>query len=464
MSSRFFCVPRLLGLVLTGLLCLPAPAQELRRITFDQAVQLALERNITVQRARNAMDLQETQIAAEKADFLPNLNASTGANRVYGLSFDQTTGRTFTEASDGFSTSLSSSYQLYTGSERRSSLEQARRTLDANTHTYERTRQTVVFNVIQQYLQLILNREQIRIREEDLAAQQQQLTRIEEFVRVGSRAVADLYQQQATVASSELQLLDAQRQAQLSETRLIQVLQLDPFGQYEFAAPETAAVPTPQNYAMETLLRTAFSQRSDLKAQVAGIEASTLGIRAARANFLPSVSLQGSLSTRYSSQQQRLAGLDANNQPLFERTPFFSQIGDNRSQFLGLNVSVPIFNNRRNTASVERARVQYENSRLELENLQQTIAVEVRQAYLDYQSYTQRLRVAEVQLQAAQQALDVAQERYNVGASTLVELSQARASYVRAASDRAQAISQLQFQQKLIEYYQGVIDPSKSLF
>jgi outer membrane protein len=215
---------------------------------------------------------------------------------------------------------------------------------------------------------------------------------------------------------------------------------------------------------METLLRTAFSQRSDLKAQVAGIEASTLGIRAARANFLPSVSLQGSLSTRYSSQQQRLAGLDANNQPLFERTPFFSQIGDNRSQFLGLNVSVPIFNNRRNTASVERARVQYENSRLELENLQQTIAVEVRQAYLDYQSYTQRLRVAEVQLQAAQQALDVAQERYNVGASTLVELSQARASYVRAASDRAQAISQLQFQQKLIEYYQGVIDPSKSLF
>jgi outer membrane protein len=99
-----------------------------------------------------------------------------------------------------------------------------------------------------------------------------------------------------------------------------------------------------------------------------------------------------------------------------------------------------------------------------MENLQQGIALEVRQAYLDYQTAVKRLEVTEVQVRAAQQALEVEQERYDVGASTLVELTQARASFTDASSQRVQAIFQFHFQHRLIEYYQGTLDPAESLF
>ena len=99
-----------------------------------------------------------------------------------------------------------------------------------------------------------------------------------------------------------------------------------------------------------------------------------------------------------------------------------------------------------------------------MENLQQSVAIEVRQAYLDYQTAVKRLEVTEKSLRAADQAFQVEQERYNVGASTLVELTQSNSRYIDAASQRAQAVFQFHFQHRLIEYYQGSLDPTQPLF
>jgi len=467
-------------LALTGLLLLAAPAtfvhaQGARKISFNEAVQIALERNVTIRRSRNTVDLQSVNVARERADFYPNLNLSSNSTRNYGLSFDQTTGRTFSSTSDNVSLSANSSVNIFNGYADVASLNQAKHTLESNEYTHDRTRQTVLFNVISNYLQVILDHEQIRIRKEDLEAQNQQLTRIEEFTRVGARPVSDLYQQQATVANSELQLLEARRQAQLSQIRLIQVLQLDPFQDYEFTAPAADEIDlTPQVYDPEQLLRSAFDSRPDLRAQEASIAASSEGIRFAKAGRLPTLSLSGGIGSRFSSQLRRATTFDMVTDPVtgetssvptaFGTVPFGDQFRDNRAENVGINIQIPIFNRLQTKTGIERARVQYENARLDLENLQLTVAAEVRQAFLDYQTAEKRLDVTDKQLRAAQQALDVEQERYNVGASTLVELTQARSSYVQASSNRVQAVYQFHFQQRLVEYYQGVIDPSKPLF
>ncbi len=314
-----------------------------------------------------------------------------------------------------------------------------------------------MFNVISAYLQVILSREQIAIREEDLAAQQRQLTSIEEFVRVGARPVSDLYQQQATVASSEATLLTAQSALQLSEARLIQALQLDPLGAYDFPAPSSDDIPlVPRQFAADDMLRSAFDRRRDLRALELNIDASEQAIRITKAGYLPRLNFGAGISTSYSSQRTDFATGD--------QIPFGDQLSDNRSQSVSLSLSIPIFDRFVTKNSVERARVQYDNALLDLENLRQNIALEVRQAYLDYETAVKRLDVTEKQLRAAEQALEVEQERYDVGASTLVELTQARATYVNSASQRVQAIFQFHFQHKVIEYYQGVIDVSQSLF
>src|SRR5690606_35028374 len=184
----------------------------------------------------------------------------------------------------------------------------------------------------------------------------------------------------------------------------------------------------------------------------------------------PSLSLSFGYGTGYSSLGRR-AVLGPNGEPLLdenqnfvtEKTPFMDQFDQNRGGFLRFGFSIPIFDRLQTRSNVERARLQQRNAELDLQNLEQDVALEVRQAYLDYQTAVKRLDATEKQLQAPQQALAAEEERYNVGAATLVELTQARANYVQAAANRAQAIYRFVFQSRFIEYQLGTLDPSQPL-
>jgi len=427
-----------------------AQAQQVRDVSFNEAVQIALDKNVTILRAQNNLDLQELTVQSERMDFLPNLSFSSGANRSYGLQFDQTTGKLVNASNDGFNMSASSSISLFAGFSNVATLKGARATLESQEFSYERTRQTVVFNVISNYLSVILAEENIRIRKEDVESQTKLFEQIEEFVRVGTRAISDMYNQQATLANAELQLLNAESNFQVSKTRLIQVLHLDPLTDYNFLAPNADEIPVKARaYVPQDLLLAAFERRADLRAQELSIDAAEQNIRSAKSGSLPSLSLSTSAGTSYSSGG---------------RSNFNNQLTDNRSERIGLNLSVPIFSRFNTKRNIEASKVQYANARLDLENLQQSVAIEVRQAYLDYQTAVKRLEVTEKGLQASNQALQVEQERYNVGASTLVELTQARTRFVDSASQRAQALFQFHFQHRVIEFYLGTLDPGQPLF
>ncbi|MBT8399580.1 MAG: TolC family protein [Rhodothermia bacterium] len=443
----------------------PSSVAQTQRITFDDAVTLALERNVDLKKAENDVALQDQIVAREKADFLPDLNVSLRPSRSWGLTFDQTSFRQVTQKSDFFSVSASSSVNLFDGFGKVATLREAQHTLESSSLTLERRRQTVFFNVIQAYLQVILDKEQVQIRAEDVESQQQQLRRIEEFTRVGSRPISDLYQQQATLAASELQLLEAERAVQLSEVRLIQVLELDPLRVYDFDAPLQEDIDlSASTYELDALLQSSFQQRLDLQALDASIASSEEGIRAAKSGRYPSLTLFSSGGSSYSSLREEPI-IDVNDQVTgFERVPFADQLEDNRSASLGLTLSIPIFNRLFTKTNIQQARIRHSNLGLDRQNLEQNIALEVRQAYLDYLTAVKRLDVTEKQVRSARQAEQVESERYDIGASTLVELTQARASLVDAESQRAQAVYQFVFQGKVIEYYLGTLNPSQTLF
>ncbi len=135
-----------------------------RQITFDDAVSIALDRNVELKKAENDVGLQEQIVSREKAAFLPNLNLSTRSSRNWGLTFDQTSFQLVTEASNTFSMNASSSINLFNGFGDVASLRQAQSTLESSNLTFERQRQTVFFSVIQSYLQVILDQERVGIR------------------------------------------------------------------------------------------------------------------------------------------------------------------------------------------------------------------------------------------------------------------------------------------------------------
>jgi outer membrane protein len=423
----------------------PATAQTgtepVRTISFEEAIQIALEHNGSLRLAQNSAELSDVQVKQARAQFIPDLRFSTSTSEAIGRNFSQDEGRILNVTTHSVNASVSSSLTLFNGFANTGNLQVARLSAQASESDLNRTRETVVFTVMSNYLTLIAAREQLGVLQEALTAQQALEGDIQKAVTARTRPISDLYQQQAAVASAQLALVQGQRAVGIGEMALIQTLQLDATKDYNFQAPTLGTVPTEaRTFDLPQLTQQALARRADVTAAQVRVESAERSVKVASATRWPSVSLSAGYNSGYNS-----AG----------NIGFFDQFNQRRGGSLGLNVSLPIFDRFNASTNTQRARVQAENASINLENARQQVAVEVRRAVLDYKSAEEQLRQAEVQLRAANLALQTSQQRYDAGASTLVELSQARAAQVRAASDLVNARYSLVFQGRVMEYYLG---------
>lgn len=420
------------------------------QITLQEAINIALENNNQLKIAANDVALTEKQIRSEKADYLPSLDGNMSGNRNIGRSFNQNTGQITTRANNSFRSSLSASLPIFSGFENLHSLKSSRYDKKSNEENLQRVREDIIFNTVSNYLQYILDKKFLEIDRENLAASQKTLEQVKAQVEVGSRPTVDLYNQEATVANNELAVVNSENALQSSRLQLIQTLQIDPLKDYEFAAPEideqTISAP---DYNLDQLVTTALENRSDLKSEEFNIQSIKQQLEATRGSLYPSLSASASLSSSYSELQP----LDFQNQ-------FFDS---NVNRSFGLSLSIPIFGNLDRRTNVQSQQINYKNAQLNLRETELQIVQEVNQAYNDYESYIKELEATEKALTAAERTYQTQKERYEVGAGTLIELSDANAQYVEAQANRAQALFRVIFQKKLLDYYIGRMDQSISI-
>ncbi|MQA91634.1 MAG: TolC family protein [Gemmatimonas sp.] len=428
-----------LGPALAGWLVLgasPATAQEgPQTVTLGEAIEIALEQNPTVQQAENSARLGTLGVRQQQRELLPDLRLSTVGATPYASGIERDA-----SVSAGLSTSveISNIYSTFAG------IEQAQIDEQGGVQDLSRARQSVTYNVNSDFLTVLEAQEQVLVQQENLRSEQELDSQIQAFVDAGRRPISDLYQQQALTAGAELAVVQAERGLLVARMNLIQTLQLDPFGEYEFAAPEDMPVTMrAADLDPEELSARAFAQRPDLAAAELSVNSAQQGVRIADSSRWPTLSLTVGYGADFISTNQ---------------VGFFDQLDQQRGGILQLGVSVPLLDSTTGITR-ERARLDVENAQIGLENTQQTVATEVQTAYLDLALAEQQLDVAELQLRSAELALETAQRRYDVGAGTLVELTQARASQVGAASALVNARYGLVLQNRLLQYHLGELQP-----
>src|SRR3712207_856866 len=404
----------------------PLAAQQAppRRITFDDAVGIALKQNVTVRQAENATELGAAAVRQQQLQFLPDLRFSVSGSGDLGRNFSQTEGGIVNQTTGSMSTGVSSSITLWNGGQNTANLRSARLDEQASTRDLARTRQTVVFPVASNFLELVAQQEQLRVQQQNLAALEQQEEQIKRFVDAGSRPISDLYQQQASVAAARASVVETQRAVELAKVGLIQTLQLDAAGTYDFVPPAVSESAVNRQFNLDSLIARAYAQRADIDAEEARVGAADQDVKAAKASRMPTISLSAGYNTALSSASD---------------LSFADQLNQRRGGSVGIGVSIPLFDRGSADLATQRAQIQAENARLALEQQRQQVAVDVRRAYLDHQAAQQRLAAAQAQQRAADQALAATRERYRVGAATLVELTQSQAAQIQAASALANA-------------------------
>jgi len=443
-----------------------------KQLSLRECIQIALKNATTVQKAENTYELTGAQVLSNYGQFLPSLSLSSSYTLYSNSNNLQQTAINQVVAGDTLSTintsivstesrsarySINSSLNLFNGFSDYAALKQSLRNEDAAKYSLARAKEQIAFDVAQGYLQVLLDQELLKISQETYTASQKQLRKIQEQVRIGSKAEADLYQQEAAVSSDELAVINSENALRTSKLLLLRRLRLTPTGEYEFHTPKTDTVMLEMKPHQEAqLIEQALTNRSDLKSAKLGMVADGWAITKARSSYYPSINLNFSFgSNGLLVDKQTIDGVEIANPVL----PSISkQLKEQTSTSFSLSLNWTIFDGFLTNLNIQNAKVASENSRLDFEDLKLQVISEVKQAFGDYKAAEKQLESTQKGVVSAEKAFETVEARYKIGSATFVELANSRATFVQAQSNRAQAVFNFTFQKKVLAFYTGSVD------
>ena len=447
---RFTQVTLVHALVL-GVLSGSLSAQS-KTLTLDQAIETALQRNIDVLQAQNNVESAQGRALSAHGNYLPSLSASAGWRRAQ----NDRPGNSSVFLSDGtvipgssgfsvtnqFSTGIDASYTIFDGFRREAGLNQATSNAVAAEQRAVRTRQAIVFQAEQAYINVLRNEQLVKVSEENLKRDRRQLERITEANRVGSLSLADVYRQQSVVAADELRLITDQNNYDKAKADLAALIGLDPFEEYEFADAtlSTEIQQSDLDSSIElyknlpALTQRALSARPDYIEADESYQAAESGVSAARSGYVPTVSAFAG----YSLSDQRV-----------------SNLSDNKNISWGLSLRWNLFDGFQREEALQSAAAQKRNAEVSLKQTERSISVEVKKALLDIDAARKAYDVSQKGLTSATEDRKIAEERYNLGAGTLLDLLIANAGLVQAEADRVNASYNFIIAKRNVEYVLG---------
>jgi len=456
-------------------------------LTFDDAVKIALQNGVLFNQQKNNLQVSQTQKLQSLVAIGPTVTGNASASQINGNSFNQNTGTVINGTRDNVTGSLNANINLFSGLNRINSIKQYYNQLDAQAYYVSRTEQDLINTVATQYLQAMVDVELVKISKENFDALDKQLKQVREQVSLGARSPVDEYNQDALTKAAELRYVQAEITLNNDKTLLTQTLLIDPFESYEIEKPNWDINTISYDIAnIEDLASKAKQFRGDYLRAVKTESALKFSTSAAKGFMMPSLYAFGTYGSAYNYQhdvpamvpnstttsvivsdpstptgygiQNQTTTVDVPN-PNTPR-PFAEQFRSNNvfKQY-GLQLSIPIFSGLQNRTNYVQQKVLYENAILTRRNVEYQIKNDVIRAVRNYMGVRKSYTVSIDQYKAAELALQLETERYNLGVSSFVDFANANRVFVQAQTDRAQAEYRLMFQKVLVDYAVGTLKP-----
>ena len=431
---------RNLILILTILILADVNAQ--KKWSLEECVTYAIENNISVRQANNALLSNDQDIIAAKGNFLPflGINGSQRMNLGNVQVFDgEFVDRTFHSSNFG----LNISQTIFNGFRNTNVYRQSLINKAANLEEFKRIKDNVSLTVVNSYLNVLLNKENLIIAEAQYDFSIEQLQLVKELVEAGVQPRANVFDAEASLANDSQQLTVAENSYTLAILSLSQVLQV-PFNSFDIQIIDLDP-PTQQLMYndISSILDYAFKNRSEIKVAEKNIEAAKLGKEISKSGFYPSVSLSYGLNT------------GANFSNLTNDNSFFQQINDNRGHSFALNLNIPVFSRFQNQTALAKAKIQVENSNLALEQAKVDLESNIQLAFNDAKAALKSYISSNKSVIARQLSFDNAKERYSIGALNSLDLEQNRTQLVNSQASLIQAKYDFIFKSKVLDFYLG---------
>ena len=420
----------------------PAKAQP-RQWSLRQCCDYAVAHNISIKQQENQCRQQELRLSTDKNSRLPDLNGSVGQNFSFGRGLTAENTYTNTNTSST-SFSLGTSVPLFTGFQIPNQIKLSQLNLEAATADLEKAKNDIRMQVAQAYVQILYNMEMSDVAHRQIAIDSAQVARLQALLDVGRASEAQLSQQKASLAQSKLTATQADNNTQLSLLTLSQLLELDTPDGFSIVRPALSQQPSSSLLPSPDLIfAEAVATRPEIEANALRVKMADKNIALAQADYYPQLSLSAGLGSNY----YKTSG--------FQAAPFSTQLKNNFSQYIGLNLSVPIFSRFQTRNSVRSARIDLQNQQLALDNTRKQLYKEIQQAYYNTLAAQEKLNSCEQAKESAAEAFRLMTAKYEQGRANMTEFNEAKNNYLKTESDLTQARYEHLYQTALIQFYRG---------
>jgi len=429
--------------VLAILVGLDLLAQQ-KQWSLRECCDYAVEHNISVKQQENQLRQRELQLETAKSQRLPDLNASAGQNFSFGRGLTAQNTYTNTNTSST-SLSLGTSVPLFTGFQIPNQIKLNKLNLDAAMQNLEKAKNDIRMQVAQAYVQILYNMEMADVARRQIDIDSMQVVRLQAMVDNGKASGAQLSQQEATLAQSRLTATQADNNLQLAYLSLTQLLELPTPDGFSVVRPTIQKIQMTQNTLMspDAIYAEALTIKPEVQSAQLAVNAAERNVDIAKAGNYPTLSLSGGMGTNYyTTSGYKSDGLG-------------KQLKNNFSQYIGLNLNVPIFNRYQTRNSIRSAQIDQQNQLLQLDNTKKTLYKEIQQVYYNAIAADAKCKSSEQASRSAHDAFTLMQAKYENGKANITEFNESKNNYLRAESDLVQARYEQLYQQALILFYRG---------
>jgi outer membrane protein len=382
-----------------------------------------------------------------------NSNASHSWN--VGLNQDPTTGLLRNQTTQYSSMGAGVGFDIYKGMQNQNALRKANLSIIAAKYQLTKMQEDVALNVANSFLQVLFNKENLKVQQEQLIINNKQLARSEELVKAGSVPRGDLLDIKATVASDNQKVIAAENALLISKLSLAQLLQLKEF--YDFDVTDDTTAKDENNILAQTpvaIYEKAKEERTELKIAKTNLEIAEKNVAIAKGGFQPTLQGFYNINTRISYADT--FGL-VNGVPVVEPAASFSdQFKNNRGQAFGAQLSIPIFNGFSAKNNVERSKVNLEKSKIAVEQEELNLQRNVYTAFTDAKGGLNAYESSLAALDARQEAYNYAKEKYAVGMMNSFDFNQSQTLLSFAQSEVLRTKYDYIFKIKILEFYFGI--------
>lgn len=443
--------------------------------SLEKCLEYAIENNIQLQQTELQVQTAKINEAQSRENIYPNLTGSAGYGLNIGRTVDPTTNQFSTEALQSSQYSLSSNFLVYNGHRLKYTIDQRELENQLAQLEVKDYKNNLQLTLLTAYLQILLSEDQLVVLKQQAQLTVEQLEQNRKLVKAGIMAEGDLLEIEAQIANDKLSQVNAQNTIKSAYLNLAQIL--DYYETIKIVTP--TKVPEPSKAELEALnvvqtyilaLETQPNiQSADLRTVIAQKQ-----LQIAEGAKYPTISLGANLNTRHSSFARTIEPIGLNlipserfftpeGQAILEytpdfsikKTPLFRQLWDNLGGSIGINVSIPIYNNRQLRNNVILSHLNIENTKYATALAKNNLRKNIEQAYLDANAAIEKYENTKLTISSLQKSLANTKKRVDAGLVNNLTYFTAKNRLTIAQLNLTTAKYEAFFKLKVLTYYQG---------